>query len=60
MRSSDQEVMNQKTKFILALSQIDNLIKLIEGNQFERFFMSRLLPIKFEFQRQLSLIQSDD
>ena len=40
---SVQEAMDQKTKFILALSQIDNLSKLIEGNQFEHFFVSHLL-----------------
>jgi hypothetical protein len=52
--------MNQKTKFILALSQIDNLSHLVEGNQFEQFFVSHLLPMKFEFQRQLFLIKDNE
>jgi len=52
--------MDQKIKFILALSQIDNLSELIEGNPFEQFFVSHLLPMKFEFQRQLSLIKDND
>ena len=46
--------MNQKTKFILALAQIDNLTKIIEGNEYEHFFISHLIPIKIELERQLS------
>lgn len=60
LSSSVQEAMEQKTKFLLALTQVDNLSKLIEGNQFEHFFVSHLLPIKFEIERQLSLIQNND
>ena len=52
--------MNPQTKFLLALTQIDNLSKIVEGNEFEHFFVSHLLPIKFEFERQLSLIKNDD
>jgi hypothetical protein len=48
--------MNQKTKFILALVQIDNLTKIIEGNEYEHFFVSHLIPIKIELERQLSLL----
>ncbi len=48
--------MNQKTKLILALTQIENLAKLIEGNQWEGFFSSHLIPLKYEIERQLSCI----
>jgi hypothetical protein len=47
--------MNQQTKLILALQQIENLSKLMSGNQWEGFFASHLLPIKFELERQISL-----
>ena len=60
LSSSVQERMNPQTKFLLALTQIDNLSKIVEGNEFEHFFVSHLLPIKFEFERQLSLIKNDD
>jgi hypothetical protein len=49
--------MNKETKFNLALIQIENLSHLVEGNEYERFFMSHLLPMKFEFERQLSVIK---
>ena len=46
--------MNDEMKFTLALMQIDNLTSLIEGNEYSAFFVSHLLPIKFELQRQLT------
>ena len=47
--------MNKKTKLILALQQIDNISSLVRENNYEGFFTSHLLPIKFELQRQLTL-----
>lgn len=46
--------MDKKTKFTLALIQIDNLTKIIEGNEYERFLASHLISIKVELERQLS------
>lgn len=48
---------NQKSNFNLALDQIETISKIVEGNEYEHFFISHLLPLKFEFQRQLSLIK---
>lgn len=47
--------MNKKTKLILALMQVDNIAKLMEGNQWEHFTKTHLLPLKYEFERQLVL-----
>ena len=47
--------MNKKTKLVLALTQVENIGKLMEGNQWEGFFTSHLLPMKFEIERQLAL-----
>lgn len=46
--------MNQSTKFILALQQIDNLKKLLGGNEYESFLYSHLIPLQAEVQRQLT------
>ena len=46
--------MNQKTKLILALQQIENITSLTEGNEYEQFFYSHLIPIQVELQRQLT------
>ena len=47
--------MNKKTKLILALMQIENISNLMRGNVWEGFTTSHLLPLKYEFERQLSL-----
>jgi hypothetical protein len=49
--------MNQETKFQLALIQIENLSQLVKDNEYEHFFVSHLVPIKIELERQLSLIK---
>ena len=46
--------MNDKTKLILALQQVDNLVKLIEGNEWERYLYSHLITLDVELKRQLS------
>ena len=47
-------LMNDQTKFILALQQIENLTSLLEGNEYQQFFYSHLIAIQVELQRQLT------
>jgi len=46
--------MNQQTKLILALMQIENLTSLIEGNEYQQFLYSHLVSVQCELQRQLT------
>ncbi len=46
--------MDEKTKFILALLQIENISNLMKDNEYEHFMVSHLMPLKIEIQRQLS------
>jgi hypothetical protein len=46
--------MDDKTKLILALLQINNLTELLAGNEWEKFLYSRLVSLKVELERQLS------
>ena len=48
--------MNDKTKLILALMQIDNITNLMKENEYEHFLVSHLIPLQVEIQRQLSNI----
>lgn len=48
------QLMNEQTKLILALQQIDNLTSLLEGNDYQQFIYGKLISIKVELQRQLS------
>jgi hypothetical protein len=50
--------MNERTKLLLALTQVENIAKLVEGNDWERFLSSHLFPLKIEFERQLSCINA--
>ncbi len=46
--------MNNKTKLILALMQVENISSLMEGNEWEQFINSKLIGLKVELERQLS------
>jgi len=46
--------MNSSIKLILGLQQVHNLMSLLQGNEYEKFLVSHLLPLKYELQRQLT------
>jgi len=46
--------MDDKTKFILALMQIENISNLMKDNEYERFMVSHLVPLEVEIKRQLT------
>lgn len=52
--------MEEKTKLILALMQVENISKLLNGNTYEKFMVSHLMPLKIEIERQLSNISNSD
>jgi hypothetical protein len=49
--------MTEELKLIIAKMQIQNLVSLIEGNEYQQFLYSRLISIDVELQRQLTNIQ---
>ena len=46
--------MNEATKLLLALQQIDNITNLVKGNEYEKFLYGHLISIQVELKRQLS------
>jgi hypothetical protein len=46
--------MDEKTKFILALMQIENISNLMKDNEYEHFMVSHLVPLEVEIKRQLT------
>ena len=48
--------MNRQMKLTLALMQVENLRQLLSDGPYAGFFTSHLLPIKFEIERQQSLL----
>jgi hypothetical protein len=50
--------MDEKTKLHLALMQTNNILNLIQGNQYEQFMRNKLISLQVEMNRQLSLLTS--
>jgi hypothetical protein len=46
--------MNEQTKLILALLQIETLTSLLAGNEYQQYLHSHLIQIKVELNRQLT------
>jgi len=46
--------MNQRTKLLFTLQQVEDIIKLIKNNEFEEYFISHLIPVQVELNRQLT------
>jgi len=51
---NSHEIMDDKTKFILALMQIENISNLMKDNEYERYLVSHLIPLEVEIKRQLT------
>jgi sRNA-binding regulator protein Hfq len=46
--------MNNKTKLLLSLQQIDNLTSLLKDNEYQQFLYGHLISLEVELERQLS------
>ena len=46
--------MDRQTKLILALYQVDNIINLIEDNEYKQYMFMHLNPVFYELERQLT------
>jgi hypothetical protein len=46
--------MNQRTKLLLALSQVEGISKLMKDNEYEHYIITLLNPVQAELQRQLT------
>ena len=47
--------MNKTSKLLLALQQTGNIISLMKGNEYEKFFSTQLSPVLYELQRQIKV-----
>ena len=50
--------MTEEVKLHLALMQTNNILSLIQGNQYEQFMKNKLISLQVEMNRQLSLLTS--
>lgn len=47
-------MMNSEQKLEVSLQHIDDLFQLVQDNEYEKFLVSHLFPMKFELERQLT------
>ena len=47
-------VMDEKSKLILALDQINSIIELIADNEYQQYMFLHLNPVYYELERQLT------
>ena len=52
--------MDEKTKLILALDQVDNLVKLTDNNHWKNYIYGHLNSVHVELERQLGLLNHDE
>ena len=50
--------MTEEVKLHLALMQTNNILSLIQGNQYEQFMRNKLIALQVEMNRQLSCLTS--
>lgn len=50
--------MTEEVKLHLALMQTNNILNLIQGNQYEQFMKNKIITLQVELNRQLSLLTS--
>ena len=48
--------MTEQQKLILAHQQVNNLLTLLKGNVYENYMCGKLYGIRYELQRQMSLL----
>ena len=48
--------MTEQQKLILAQMQVENLLSLLKGNVYENYMCGKLYGIRYELQRQMSLL----
>ena len=52
--------MDEQTKLILAIYQVENIIELIKDNEYRQYMFMHLNPVFYELERQLTNLQIVD
>jgi len=53
--TKEKSEISEKEKLCIALQQVENLISLLKGNQYEKYLTFKLTSVYYEIQRQISL-----
>lgn len=58
--SGKRKVMDEKTKLILALYQVEGITQLTKDNEYKHYLYCKLSSIKCELERQLTNLTKSD
>jgi len=51
--------MDESTRLILALQQVENICSLTKNNEYRVFIHNKLISVKYELERQLSNLSNN-
>ena len=46
--------MREKEKLLIAMTQIENVVTLLEDNEWKNYLYNHLSPVKYELERQIT------
>ena len=52
--------MREKERLLIALTQIENVVTLLEDNEWKNYLYNHLSPVKYELERQLSNLNGNE
>ena len=52
--------MREKERLLIALTQIENVVTLLEDNEWKNYLYNHLSPVKYELERQLTTLNGNE
>jgi len=54
-----KRVTDQRYILLAAIQQVDNIVSLLEENEWRDYMYQHLLPVRYELERQLSILENN-
>ena len=54
-----KRVTDQRYILLAAIQQVDNIVSLLEENEWKDYMYQHLLPVRYELERQLSILENN-
>lgn len=54
-----KRVTDQRYILLAAIQQVDNIVSLLEENEWKNYMYQHLSPVRYELERQLSILENN-
>ena len=54
-----KRVTDQRYMLMAAIQQVDNIVSLLEENEWKNYMYQHLSPVRYELERQLSILENN-